>query len=304
MDKRSLFLYMKKYREDTAGKRNPILVYLMIIVGTGLLAFPIKCIFDPINLVTGGFTGIAILLKRLTDVFFEGGIPLWFANLALNIPVFFIALKVKGKHFIGRTAIATALLSVWLYIIPEIDFVEGDYILASVFGGVLSGIAMGIILYANATTGGTEMVAVLIQCKLKHYSVAQIMQVLDGIIVAAGLYVFGLRPSMYAVVTIFITSKMTDTILEGMKFSKAAYIITNRYEEVAESIIDKLERGVTGLHARGMYSGDEKCMLYCVVSKKEIVTLKELVYRIDRNAFIVVGDVREVLGEGFIEYRE
>lgn len=304
MNTRSLFLRIKKYREDTAGKRNPVLVYLMIIVGTGLLAFTIKCIFDPINLVTGGFTGIAILLKRLTDVIYEGGVPLWFANLALNIPVFFVALKIKGKHFIGRTAIATALLSVWLYIIPEMDFVEGDYILASVFGGVLSGIAMGTILYANATTGGTEMVAVLIQCKLKHYSVAQIMQALDGLIVAAGLYVFGLRPSMYAIVTIFITSKMTDTILEGMKFSKAAYIITDRYKAVAESIIDKLERGVTGLHARGMYSGDEKCMLYCVVSKKEIVTLKELVYQIDKSAFIIVGDVREVLGEGFIEYRE
>lgn len=287
-----------------AYRRTPVFLYLVIIAGTGLLAFAIKCIFDPISLVTGGFTGISILLKELTAVFYEGGIPLWFANIALNLPVFLLAWKIKGKRFIGRTAIATALLSGWLYVIPELDFVSGDYILAALFGGTISGIAMGMILWADATTGGTEMVGALIQCRLKHYSVAQIMQVLDGMIVLAGLYVFGLRPSMYAIVSIFITSKVTDTILEGMKFSKAAYIITDKYEEVSRIIMETLDRGVTGLEARGMYSGEKKCMLYCVVSKKEIVQLKELVHQIDLNAFVIVGDVREVLGEGFIEYRK
>ena len=284
-------------------KRSPVFKYLIIIMGTGLLAFAIKCIFDPISLVTGGFTGIAILLKQLTNIFYQGGIPLWFANLVLNIPVFLIALKIKGKRFIGRTAIATTLLSIWLYIIPEMDFVSGDYILAAMFGGVLSGISMGMILWANATTGGTEMVAILIQHKLKHYSVAQIMQVLDGIIVLLGMYVFGLRPSMYAIVAIFISSKVTDTILEGMKFSKAAYIITEKYEEIAKIIMQELDRGVTGMEARGMYSGEKKCMLYCVVSNKQIVLLKEIIHQLDKNAFVIVGDVREVLGEGFLKYK-
>ena len=157
---------------------------------------------------------------------------------------------------------------------------------------------------ANATTGGTEMVAILVQCKMKHYSVAQIMQVLDGAVVVAGMYIFGLRPSMYAIVSVFIASKVMDTILEGMKFSKAAYIITERYEAVSRTIMERLDRGVTGLNAKGMYSGEEKCMLYCVVSKKQIVLLKDIIHQIDRNAFVIVGDVREVLGEGFIEYRE
>ena len=155
-----------------AYKRKPVFLYFVIIAGTGMLAFAIKCICDPINLVTGGFTGLSILLKDLTEIFYEGGVPLWFANLALNIPVFLITWKVKGKRFIGRTAIATALLSLWLYVIPEMDFVSGDYTLAAVFGGVLSGISMGMILWADSTTGGTEMVAILIQCRLKHYSVA------------------------------------------------------------------------------------------------------------------------------------
>lgn len=282
------------------NKRNPVLLYLVIIVGTGLLAFAIKCIFDPVGLVTGGFTGIAILLKKLTEIFYEGGIPLWFANLVLNIPFFIFALKIKGRRFIVRTAFATVLLSAWLYVIPELDIVSADYILAAVFGGVLAGVAMGMILWAEATTGGTEMVALLLQGWMKQYSVAQIMQVLDGIIVLVGMYVFGLRPSMYAIVAIYISSKVIDNILEGMKFSKAAYIVTDRYDEIAKKIMEELERGVTGLEARGMYSGEEKCVLYCVVSKKEIVRLKELVHQVDENAFVVVGDVREVLGEGFI----
>lgn len=288
---------MSKYSID---KRNPAFLYLTVIAGTGLLAFAIKCIFDPVGLVTGGFTGIAILLKKMTEFFYEGGVPLWFANLALNIPFFIIALKIKGKKFIWRTAIATVALSVWLYVIPEVDFAAGDYILAAIFGGVLAGVAMGMILWAEATTGGTEMVALLLQGWLKHYSVAQIMQVLDGLIVLVGMYVFGLRPSMYAIMAIYISSKVMDTILEGMKFSKAAYIITDFYEETAERVMEELERGVTGLEARGMYSGNHKCVLYCVVSKKEIVRLKELVHQVDENAFVVVGDVREVLGEGFL----
>lgn len=284
-------------------RKNPWFVYLVIIGGTGILAFTIKCMFDPVGLVTGGFTGVAILLKDMTGMVYEGGIPLWFANLALNVPVFLAAWKVKGKRFIARTAVATGLLSLWLYVIPEIDFVSGDYILAAVFGGALTGVSMGMILWANATTGGTEMVAILVQYKMKHYSVAQIMQVLDGMVVVAGMYIFGLRPSMYAIVSVFIASKVMDTILEGMKFSKAAYIITDCYEMVSRAIMERLDRGVTGLNAKGMYSGDEKCMLYCVVSKKQIVLLKEIIHEIDKNAFVIVGDVREVLGEGFIEYR-
>lgn len=287
----------------STNKRSSIEAYIKIIIGTGIMGLAIKCIYDPISLVTGGFTGIAILIKKLTGAFISGGIPLWLTNLALNIPVFLIAWGLKGKKFIGRTAVATVLLSAWLYVIPEIDLVNGDYILASIFGGVLTGIGLGMIFWANATTGGTDMVSALIQIKLKHYSIAQILQVLDGIIVLIGLYVFGLQPTLYAIVAIFIVSKVTDTMLEGMKFSKAAYIITDQYEEVAKTIMEELDRGVTGLEARGMYSGDEKCMLYCVVSKKEIVSLKELVTKIDRNAFVIVGDVREVLGEGFIEYK-
>lgn len=276
--------------------------YILLILGTALVATSIQCIYDPISLVTGGFTGLAIIVKEVTQDILPGGVPLWFTNLILNVPVFLIALKVKGKRFIGRTLIGTFLLSAWLYIIPSIDLTGGDYVLAALFGGVIGGVGMGFVLLAKATTGGTDMVATLIQHYIRHYSIVQIMQVLDGLIVLCGFYVFGIHAALYAVVAIFVTSKVSDTLMEGLKFSKAAYIITDRYDVVAKKIMEELERGVTGLAARGMYSGEDKCMLYCVVSPKEIVRVKEIVAQVDPGAFVIVSDAREVLGEGFQEY--
>lgn len=283
-------------------KRSKVWDYVMLIVGTGLLATAIQCIYDPIGLVTGGFTGIAIIVKALTSQLFAGGIPLWFTNIALNVPVFLIALKVKGKRFIGRTLMGTFLLSAWLYVIPPIDLTQGDYILAAVFGGVIGGTGMGLILLSKATTGGTDMVATIIQHYVRHYSVVQIMQILDALVVLCGFYLFGIRAALYAIVAIFITSKVSDGLMEGFKFSKVAYIISDKYELVAKCILEDLDRGLTGLKAKGMYSGEDKCMLYCVVSQKEIVQLKEIVAEIDPDAFVIVSDAREVLGKGFLEH--
>lgn len=273
--------------------------YLFIFMGTGIMALAIQCIFEPIGLVTGGFSGIAIIIRKMTAGIVEGGVPLWLTNLALNVPVFIAALIIKGRKFLGRTVIGTVLLSFWLYVIPQVDLTQGDYMLSSVFGGVITGI--GFVLLAKATTGGTDMVSALIQKYVRHYSVVQILQVIDGMVVLAGLYVFGLKPALYAIVAIFITSKVSDALMEGMKYSKAAFIITDCYKEIADAIMTQLDRGLTGLDATGMYSGDKKTVLYCVVSKKEIVELKDIVAKIDPKAFVIVTDAREVFGEGFLE---
>lgn len=278
--------------------------FLLIIVGTAGVAFAVQCMYDPCGLVTGGFSGIAIIIKSLTEHIIPGGVPLWLTNLLLNIPVFIVAYIKMGKRFIGRTLFGTVMLSAWLYILPVIDLTQGDMLLVALFGGVFSGAGMGMVLRANATTGGTDMVAALIQLKIRHYNVAQIMQILDGAIVILGFFVFGLRPSLYAIVAIFVTTKVSDAILEGFKYSKAAYIITDKYEEVAKVLMEELDRGATGLKATGMYTGKDRCVLYCVVSKKQIVTLKEIVVNIDPKAFVIVSDVREVLGEGFLDYKE
>ena len=283
-------------------KQERLLPYLYIILGTAVLALSIQCFFEPIGLVTGGFTGLAIVIKSLTNGVIKDGVPIWLSNILLNTPVFIIAYIIKGRKFVGRTVFGAIMLSVWLYIIPTMDMSQGDFLLAAIFGAVFSGAGIGLVLRGHATTGGTDMVAALIQMKLKHYSIPQIMQILDGIVVLTGLYVFGIRPGMYAIVAIFVATKVTDIVLEGFRYSKAAYIITNKHEEIAKKIMEDIDRGVTGIHAMGMYTGDEKCVLYCVVSMREIIEVEELVREIDSNAFVIVSDVREVLGEGFSDY--
>lgn len=287
---------MKKF------KKHDLWNYFLIFVGTGVMAISIANIYDQVGLVTGGFTGIAIVVKNLTEMIIDGGVPLWLTNAVLNVPVFIYAYIRFGKSFVGRTLFGAAMLSVWLYIIPPIDLAEGDYLLAALFGGAFMGVGFGLVLRAGATTGGTDMVAALVQPWMRHYSVVQIMQVVDGLVVLAGLYVFGLRPTLYAAVAIFVTTKVSDSFLEGFKSSKAAFIITNRHEEVAKRLMHEMDRGVTGLDAKGMYTHEDKCVLYCVVSRKQIVQVKEIVNEVDPDAFVIVSDVREVLGEGFLEY--
>lgn len=274
--------------------------YLMLAAGTGLTAFGLQCIYEPMNLIIGGFTGISIIIKRISEDLMPGGIPLWMTNMILNIPVFVSGYKIKGGKFLKKALFGTISLSVWLYVIPEVNLAQGDYTLAAIFGGVISGAGLGLVLLAKATTGGTDMVATLIHHYLKQYSIIQIIQILDGLIVLCGLFVFGLRGALYALVAIFITSKVSDTIMEGLKFSKVAYIITEQYELTAKRIMEEIGRGATGLKAQGMYSGKEECVLYCVVSKKEIIRVKEIVASVDAKAFVIVSDAREVFGEGFL----
>lgn len=272
---------------------------LLIAVGSGLIGFAIQCFFDPVGLVTGGFTGLAIVIKDVTKALVPGGVPLWLTNLVLNVPVFFLAWLLMDRRFLGNTIFGTVMLSVWLYVIPPVRMAENDMLLASVFGGVFCGVGFGLVLRARATTGGTDMVAAIIQSRLRQYSVMQVIQVIDDLIIILGFVTFGLRPTLYAVVAIFVQTKVSDAFLEGFKYAKAAYIITDKYDEVAHRILVELDRGVTGLEARGMYTNRSKCVLYCIVSKKEIIQVKEMVHEVDPNAFVIVSDVREVLGEGF-----
>lgn len=272
--------------------------YALIILGAFIMGFAIKNIYDPVGLVTGGVSGIAIIVKS------QFGIALWVTNTVLNIPLFLFSIKVKGWRFIKRTLIATATLSLSLYVIPDAPFLMNDLFLTALFGGIISGVGAGLVFACQATTGGTDMLAALIQRKMKHYSIAQIMQVLDAIVVLIGAGIFGITYALYALIAIFALAKVSDGIIEGLKFSKVAFIISEKSQEIAHAIIKEMDRGVTGLDARGMYSGERKNLLFCVVSKKEIVQLKELVVGHDSQAFVIVSDAREVLGEGFIEFRQ
>lgn len=277
---------------------------VLILLGTILMAVSVNIVYEPMDMVTGGLTGLAIIIKHYTKSFLDGGIPIWLTNFVINIPLFIAAICLKGKKFIGKTLFATVCFTVALYFIPVLDIGYKDFLLASVFGGVIGGIGIGFVLAAYASTGGTDLLGIIIHEYARHYSVPTLLMIIDSIIVLIGAVVFGMNRALYAVIAVFITAKVSDSILEGLKFAKGAFIISDKYEQIAEKILEELERGVTGLAAQGMYSKADKKMLYCVVSKKEMAKLTQIVSDIDRNAFVIVNDVREVLGEGFMEYRQ
>ncbi len=284
------------------GKWNQVIKEVLLITGgTALTAFAIASVYDPAGMVTGGFSGLAIMIKQLTEPLVPGGVPLAVTNLCLNVPVFLIAVRLKGFRYLVKTLYATVMLSFWLYVLPVIPLAQGDLTLSALYGGVIMGAGIGMVFVAQATTGGTDLIAAIIQHFWKHYSIAEIMQVVDALIVLAGVYMFGVSMALYAIIAIYLVSKVSDGIIEGLKFSKAAFVITDRPEELSKVLMEEMSRGVTGLPARGMYSGQDRSMLLCVVSRKQIVRLKELVLKTDPRAFVIVSDVREVLGEGFIE---
>ena len=279
-------------------KRTAAQDYLIIVLGAFIIGFAIKNIYDPQGLVTGGVSGLAIILKD------QAGIPLWITNMCVNVPLFFLSLRLKGWKFVKRVLVAEAALTVSLAILPEYAFLKDDLILTALFGGVFSGVGTGMMLLCHATTGGTDTMAALIHTKLRHYSINQILQVLDGLVVVAGAGIFGVRYAFYAVSAVVVLAKVSDGMIEGMHFAKAAYIITDYKEQISREIMDHMERGVTLIDASGAYTGEKRDSVFCVVSKKEIVTVKEIVRCTDPRAFVIVSDVREVLGEGFMEYRQ
>ena len=271
-----------------------------IFAGTFLMALGINLAFDPMGLVSGGVTGLAIVVKYLTGFIWDGGIPVWLSNLLFNGPLFIVALIKKGKKYIAKTMFATVMLSVWIYLIPIYQLFD-DYILATLFGGVMTGAGIGMVLARMATTGGTDLLSALIHDKLKHITIPQLLAITDGAIVLLGAVVFGVENAMYAICVVYICAKISDGMLEGLKFAKMAHIISDKAEEIAEIILTDVDRGATGVKVQGMYSKEEKKMLICVVTKKEIVELIDIVHKIDPSAFVIVNDVHEVRGEGFIE---
>lgn len=282
------------------GKKPWYMEYLLIIVGTALMATAITSCFDAAGLVTGGFSGIAILVKAGTKSLYGNGIPLWVTNLVLNIPVFLLAAKIKGVAFVKKALLGDLSLTVWLAVLPAWKL-SGDFLLVVLYGGLLQGVGIGLVFLGGGTTGGTDLLAAIIQNFMRHYSIAQIMQFVDGAVVLVGMYVFGIERALYAIIAVYLVTKVSDGIIEGLKFSKSVYIITEKPDEVSRMVMEDLDRGITGISAKGMYSGQDKLMLFCVVGKKELVHLKEMIDEIDPNAFVIVGDAREVHGEGFLE---
>lgn len=289
------------------GKNKKLFIvrrYLTILIGAVFMAISINLVYEPMGLVTGGVSGLAIVVKSLTETIMRGGFPIWLFTALINIPLFIVAIILKGKKFIVPALFGTICYILALRIIPIYQAQFDDFLLASIFGGVIGGIGIGLVFSSAASTGGTDLMATLLHDFKKHYTVPQILIVVDGVIILIGAMVFGVGNALYALIAVFITAKVSDGMLEGLKFAKLAYIISDQYDKIADAIMNSLDRGVTNINVTGMYSNNEKNMLFCVVSKKEIVKIIEISQKIDPKSFVIVSDVREVMGEGFIEYRQ
>lgn len=280
------------------GKQT-ITDYAKILLGVTLMAAAVTVFFEPNKLITGGASGLAIIISSYAADVFSLNIPISVLTMAINLPLLIVGFKVLGKNFIWRTFVATALFSAALAAFEFLPGYEGDYVIVAVFGGVLMGAGIGLALSSYSTTGGSDLLASILNKLNGNISVANAIFIEDAAVIALGLLLFGVERGLYAIVSVFISSKVIDGVLEGLNFSKGAFIISEKSAEIAEDVMLTLKRGVTGLSGKGMYTENELNVLLCVVAKKEIVTLKSIVKNHDPKAFLIISDVRETLGEGF-----
>ena len=282
----------------TGGKGKD---FVMIAAGTMCMAMAVNLVYEPLGMVTGGISGLSIVVRRLTGQWLGKSVPVWLSNLLLNIPIFLTALKIKGKSYMRMTLFANLCFTGALFLIPVPDTPQKDFVLAAVVGGVLTGAGLGLVFSRGCSTGGTDLLGAVIHHFFPYYPVGQILFLLDCLIIAAGAWVFGIRPAVYAAVAIYLTTRLMDTIVAGGNFAKLAYIISDHYEEIGHSVMSQLGRGVTVLDGAGMYTGKQRKMLMCVVDRKQINRVSQIARNIDKKAFVIISDIREVQGEGFVE---
>lgn len=275
-----------------------------LMTGTLLMAAAVNWIYEPLNMVTGGISGLSIVVKQLSYSIFGITVPVWLSNFVLNIPIFILGIFIKGKEFIIKTLFANIFFSLSMLIMPVLDPGRHDYLLAAVVGGVLTGFGLGLVFATGYSTGGTDLLSSIICKYFPYYSVSFVLFVIDSLIILTGALIFGIYISFYAIISIFVSSRVMDFILSGGKACKQILIISPEYENIGNSIFSKMNRGATLIEAKGMYSQKSRPMVLCVVSKKEIAQLTGLVKDIDKNAFVVISEIREVFGEGFGQNRQ
>ncbi len=286
-----------------------IKVYFLITFGAAITALAINIFLVPYKIAPGGLSGLATVIFYLSG----GRFPVGTVMLIINIPLFIMGYKFIGRHFFIRTLYGTIMLSViidltesYSAVLAKKILVNGvgtsapDILLYSIIGGFVSGIGLGIVLKMEATTGGTELAAKLLNKPIKNLTIGQILLGIDALIIVFAIIAFNsVLIGLYSLVSLFITTKVIDAMVEGVDYARAVLIISEQQEEIAKKVITEMDRGVTELKGRGVYSGKDKNVLLCVLSRNEIQHLKEIVHALDSDAFMILADVREVLGEGF-----
>ncbi len=272
-----------------------IFSYTIITLGTAILALGIQVFWVPLKLAPGGFSGLATIIYHLW------GWPMEWTSLGMNIPFFLLGVTLLGRSFGAKTIYATVLFSLFLGFGALIPPVTHDLVLGAVFGGLVVGLGGGLVLRQNGTTGGTELAASLAHKFLPWITLGQLILMIDALVLGLSMIAFqNWEVGLYGAVAIFVVTKVVDFLIEGPHFAKAAFIISDRAQDISEGILRGLNRGVTGLKGQGMFTGKDKNVLLCVVSQREIPGLKRLVLEKDPLAFVIVTDVNEVVGEGFL----
>ena len=275
--------------------KRTIIDYLGITAGSFLIALALTVFLVPNRIAAGGVSGLATVIYYITSF------PIGITMLIINIPLFFAGLKIMGMSFGMRTIYGIVSLSVFTDLLqPHMTSLTNDLLLASIYGGVLGGIGLGIVFRSRGTTGGTDMIAALINY-FTGITVGEGLLIADGIVVTLAGIFFNLEVALYAAVTIFITSRTIDVVQEGLNFKKGVLIISDKADEINEMVVNDLNRGVTEFEAKGGYTGDRKDVLLCIISRSEVSELKNAVSEIDKDAFVIISNVHEVLGEGFTE---
>jgi uncharacterized membrane-anchored protein YitT (DUF2179 family) len=278
--------------------------YSLIIISSLIQAVSLRLFFIPANLASGGVSGIAQLINYVTEW------PIGLMVFIGNVPLFVLGWRfLGGRQFALRTAVAIftySLLTDLLVKIPLFNYyaeiliadLQGDIFLNSLYGAIVSGVGYGMVYRARGTSGGSDILARILN-NWRGISMTQSYLMVDTLVILSAGFVFGWKEALYAMITLYVSGLVAETVLEGGGTVRAAMIITSKAEEVSTRVMDELERGITYLEGRGGYTGSSRPVLYCVVNRSEIASLKAIVHEIDPEAFMVIGVAHEALGEGF-----
>ncbi|MDO9301938.1 MAG: YitT family protein [Anaerolineales bacterium] len=283
--------------------------YILIALGALIQAVSLRIFFVPANLASGGVSGISQLINHFT------GWPIGLMVLIGNIPLFALGWRfLGGQRFALRTAVAIVTYSLFtdlLLKIPAFTYysnilindLKGDIFLNSLYGAIISGVGYGLVYRARGTSGGSDILARILN-KWRGVSMTQSYLMVDTAVILSAGFIFGWKQALYAMITLYVSGLVSETVLEGGETIRTAMIVTSKPEDVSAKVIENLERGVTYLEGRGAYTGNSRPVLYCVVSRAEVATLKTIVHEIDPEAFMVIGVAHEALGEGFRPLKE
>lgn len=283
-----------RHQGKNAKLRSNITSYLGIALGSVIMAFSIILFIKSNNIVPGGVMGIANIINYTT------GFPVGLTTLCFSIPIFLIGVFTLGKEVGIKTIYCNVIYSIVVDILDNtMTTLTGDLFLATIFGGALMGTGVAVILGFGATFGGTDLIGRIVHRYVPTIPTQWIMFGFDFLVILVGAIVFGPELALFSIVTIFVSTKLVDVIQEGVNYGKAFFIISEKSEEIAEAIMNDIYRGVTSIYGKGMYTKQDKDILYCIVARRQVVYVKNKILGIDPKAFITIGDVREVVGKGF-----